>query len=991
MMAVPVGFALPMAGGTAPPGMDTWAVLSSKKVEESGLADLVTVGLARDPSMKLVDRDRLREAAKELAFGTMLGAEGSGQRQALGRVLKADALVVLGDETVDGQSLVRLVISDTRCGARLRTDYLLAEPGQTEALARTIVARIAETRQRFSGGIRQVFGVPAFVSRNLTHDYDRLQLGYANLLAGALMSLPGVAVIETAEARQISREIALAGGADVERVVPLFIEGEFEVAGPPAVTEPTVALRVKITDGQAAGQTLAPRTLKLAEAVAFIGAELPTEIARLAKADTVQALDPDRQFAALVANAEQHALLGHWEISTGLREAALLLKDNPAQRMTLTVEYNRFLRTPILLPDGAKSEPGEDPYESLCRVRVAAWRANLQHAEYLMRNRQVTMEQAIRAAEMSFRDLGGVVTGRSQEVPAVEQAKQRFVREVLPLALDLPGPRRSFERWLALVHAVVWNGFERWGISPGDRPAMRKVDLDFIYETMENVVPDRNHVFQVFGDAPEDFQGPEERHKYRGYTRKEYLAFLERLRQSKRTVNRLVGRYWLLHYTWLERRAAGKPMDDLPPEAEQLVADIRAAKPVSIGDFFLFGASNLHHAILLSVRPPARRTPIPTLPTRAETAGPEPPEATLAFKEIPLQIRTPSGIVVPSKGNLLQGLWGYEHLQSCGGRFEVMWGYGGVLLLRGTEAAEQVQATASTKVTDGQWDGRHFWIGTREKGLWVMDPDGTVLVRVGPEHGLPPCERGILIYPIEAGKVLAVGSFGHEWRAWCAIVEFADGRVRVNVFHKATTGITANYTATEAASNPSLRFIPAWIHQYHLGGDADHEVLLIGRSTEGCVPPHLPLRVDLKTLQVSVFDRELSLATRSESYFSRDGQLLEAWLGAISLYAPPGTTFPDGRTWKRLFEPKAPECLWERMLQYQGWLYVPGRPWRRVNPETWSCEAINSSEARRFEPSRARYGVSAHYGLVCWTREGAFYQVTITEPVKQASPAPSNP
>jgi len=156
MMAVPVGFALPTAGGTAPPGMDAWAVLSSKKVEESGLADLVTVGLARDPSMKRVDRDRLREAAKELAFGTMLGAEGSGQRRALGHILKADALVVLGDEPVDGRSLVRLVVSDTRCGARLRTDYLLAEPGQTQALTRTIVARIAETRQRFSGGCWQV-------------------------------------------------------------------------------------------------------------------------------------------------------------------------------------------------------------------------------------------------------------------------------------------------------------------------------------------------------------------------------------------------------------------------------------------------------------------------------------------------------------------------------------------------------------------------------------------------------------------------------------------------------------------------------------------------------------------------------------------------------------------------------------------------------------------------------------------------------------------
>jgi hypothetical protein len=988
MMAVPVGFALPTAGGTAPPGMDTWAVLSSKKVEESGLADLVTVGLARDPSMKLVDRDRLREAAKELAFGTMLGAEGSGQRQALGRILKADALVVLGDETVDGQSLVRLVISDTRCGARLRTDYLLAEPGQTEALARTIVGRIAETRQRFSGGIRQVFGVPAFVSRNLTHDYDRLQLGYANLLAGALMSLPGVAVIETAEARQISREIALAGGADVERVVPLFIEGEFEVAGPPAVAEPTVALRVKITDGQAAGQTLAPRTLKLAEAAAFIGAELPTEIARLAKMGTVKALDADRQFAALVARARELALLGNWELSTGLREAALLLKDDVAQRTAVITEYCDIMHSKMDLPKGAQLFAGQEPFDSVCHARMGLWYAALGHLENLIRNRQVTLEEASRLADATMYGACSMRRYGNRELPAAERAKKRFAREVSPAALDLPraGKFPWVNPWIEMLgrHLLI-----RFDLVPMDEE-----DYSLIYELMENIIPDDGTIFHVFEAKAEYLVSRGEKPSPGKFCyREDYVDFAARLKQSRRIVNALLGRYADLYLRWNDRVEAKAPTDDLFPEAERLVADIRAAKPKGAAwHWFESRASDLRYHIRPTVRPPTvpsatQAAPRPTGSNLAPSS-PQPSEVALAFKEIPVQVRKLSGETVPWEGKRWEWRGGYgsiDHFLACGDCFDVMWWRSRVLLLREKGMAEEVLADPNVWFDDVQWDGRNLWVGTRLEGIWVLSPDGKVISKVGAEHGLPPADQRIKMHPIEPGRICAVGSFGKPVRAWCAIVEMQDGRPRVNVFHKATIGFTADTadTAQQYESDPNRAFTPGWMLEYMPAGGNNERVLLVSRGRR-------PLSIDLKTLKVGLSEHILEFSSHSWAYASRDGHLLEGG-HIIALYAPPGTTFPDGKAWKSLSKAGADECLWERILPYQGWLYLPGRPWRRVNPDTWGCEAINAPEARRFEPPSTRYGVSAHYGLVCWKDDGPFYQITITEPVKQPSPAPSNP
>ena len=55
-----------------------------------------------------------------------------------------------------------------------------------------------------------------------------MQREYPQLLARSLMTQPGIAVISLGEAQQIARELQLTGD-EIQRFVPVFIEGDYAV------------------------------------------------------------------------------------------------------------------------------------------------------------------------------------------------------------------------------------------------------------------------------------------------------------------------------------------------------------------------------------------------------------------------------------------------------------------------------------------------------------------------------------------------------------------------------------------------------------------------------------------------------------------------------------------------------------------------------------------------------------------------------------------
>jgi hypothetical protein len=113
------------------------------------------------------------------------------------------------------------------------------------------------------------------------------------------------------------------------------------------------------------------------------------------------------------------------------------------------------------------------------------------------------------------------------------------------------------------------------------------------------------------------------------------------------------------------------------------------------------------------------------------------------------------------------------------------------------------------------------------------------------------------------------------------------------------------------------------------------------------------------------------------TYFSKNGELLEASTNYVKHYPPWNKTFPDGELQRYLcVAPDYPYDFYRILLNYQGWLYLPGERWYRINKETMRDEPLPSKEIesiREMDMSETRpyptsiyYTTSAFYGLLGW-------------------------
>jgi len=252
------------------------------------------------------------------------------------------------------------------------------------------------------------------------------------------------------------------------------------------------------------------------------------------------------------------------------------------------------------------------------------------------------------------------------------------------------------------------------------------------------------------------------------------------------------------------------------------------------------------------------------------------------------------------------------------------------------------------------------------------------------------------LHALEPGKVCAIGSFGEHCRAWCAILQHRDGASQVHVFHQATR-LPQDFNSEEAEHEAEVAFQPCWTHEY-CGGDHGPRTLLVGREGANLRVKTQPLSINLDRLEVSVFPLTLGWAENhhSQSYFSRQGQLLEANEFYVMHYAQPGGALPDGRAQRELCENETHTGLVDKyLLPYRGWIYVPGGRWYRLHPETFEPEELVPGRLPG-EYEGLNYGVSAHYGLVAWGNRGSgeskFYRVTVADgELAPNSPTPASP
>ncbi len=415
--------------GNAGEQFQTFAVVASGSLRRSGASDLVEAAVAKLPGVRIVEWEHLDAAVNELSASQLLGPDSVDNRLKLGRLVKADALVILAeddrggvaDTAPAGRALARVVISECATGARLFVGQAAIDPDKTDGpaaqdkpvdLPSAVADAVTRTRQRYPSGVRCIVGTSSFVNRGLTNDYDWFQDRFAALLDNALSLQPGVAVLEINEARSIGKEqqIGGIGAVDTARIVPLIIEGDFQVTpthasattqpagnAPAAATaELSVAFTVSLSDGKGTLQKLR-KTVPIAGVTGFLTRDVPEAAMADLQLKDRQLVDAGVQFDALVRRADEFARLGGFEQSIPLREAGLLLRpSDPGQHERLVDEYQR-VGVRLAIPGKPLPQLTAAERDRNNAVRDTYWQAGMEHLEYLIRNRLINRPQAIKA------------------------------------------------------------------------------------------------------------------------------------------------------------------------------------------------------------------------------------------------------------------------------------------------------------------------------------------------------------------------------------------------------------------------------------------------------------------------------------------------------------------------------------------------------------------------------------------------------------------
>ena len=981
-------FALAAVAQAAEPSQpQRWAIIGSPALRDLGAWNLLAAQLTQLNGIQWVEREQLDAALRETTLAQLLGPADSARRIQAGKLTGADVLVLLTEDRSAAGTRVRVVITDCRLGARLSSD-LLPYPGlaaaKQEPFARDVVATVTRTRERFPAGVKWVIGVTPFVSKDLDHRHDAMQAGAELLVSNALSAVPGVAVIETEEAQAIRSEQDLAGGK-VERVMPVIVRGEFAFQGDLA------SFDVELNTGRTP-KTVRAASLKSGDAAAFLSNMLPKAILEAANAGGLPP-STDQQFAMLVERGDRIAAVGAWELAVRLRNAALLLKPNDVGlRSAVVRETARWLSS---LPPARTLQPTSRPAaDSPLR---AAWDRAAADLEFLVRNRKITPAEAL---DLSYKLLRSSIA--LDEFGNVHD--QAFLREIFPavLAMVPPGDPHRLDhatRWQDVL--VSGHGLYEW--TPLDMLNLKPMaeSLDQL-ATAEPVVSDaltqavRQITIRFYAEGPG------------------MHAFLQQLAKSKKPALNWVGRYALLWRRWhVDRVQATAVLPDaealqreittatnrrpslLSREVDKMVAYFRtSATAVGPGDGKLVTA------------PPAQREIIgePVLPR-------EPIVGQVRFKRIPFVESNPDATTQRAR------------LVSGGPKLDIFvceW----TLILYPLGGKPNVILPDVDGFSDAAWDGQRVWVGDRKRGIRLFSPAGDALGEITAKDGLPGVEHELRLFAIGEGRVIAVGSFGPEKRAWCAEVQWAEQQAKVNVFHQARNATTLTDAGVDVLTDPGLAFQPLWIKESARSDDGKRRTVLVGRCAVPEASARYPLRIEVPAMTVDVVDLGLQGVTLSAI---RDGEGKNFAQSQNFLFLPDGTSLLPDEEGVRQFPPPGERFAGDHgvrrvsaldtlitsglttdiakrkvnnprdasfdfsmndLFLWKGKVYIPGPTWVVFDPVT--RQTVRLLDGKRDTSYYFHAGASEARGPLMWDESNRLWQVTFEDlPATRPATAPA--
>jgi hypothetical protein len=292
--------------------------------EKTPQVALLEAKLLADDSATWVERADIDKVLKEQKVQAMFSPQGVGERVRLGKLLKADVLVMVRSVKGAESPTLEVVVSETASGLRLsvRAVPVTKDSGADVAL---LLAAVKDGIRRHGEKVTEVVAVPPFVSNDLEYTHDYLKGALSKLAEAEALGRNGVVVVELAEAEALAREIALTDpGARVNRPVPVYLMGEYRNEG--KGKDRTITLKLRAERGGKAISKPVELKAKTGEEPDAVRKWATETLDALAKDDKPRPpADPKAEAKVLAERARMFASLANWADSLALIEASLLL------------------------------------------------------------------------------------------------------------------------------------------------------------------------------------------------------------------------------------------------------------------------------------------------------------------------------------------------------------------------------------------------------------------------------------------------------------------------------------------------------------------------------------------------------------------------------------------------------------------------------------------------------------------------------------------
>ncbi len=767
------------------------------------MADVLESELADTEGITLLNRDHMEELITERILISAFKAEGVKQRVELGRMLKADLLVFLYERKGQKNQMIELAIAETRQGLRVATHVAEWKPHRVGAIAEEFKTAIMEGQSLLERDDLRIFAVTPVETGDLDTVKDNGYRGYTRLVEEYLLGMPGVVVVELAEAEALAREQALSA-VPLQRNLPCYLR----IAARSAATDEHEHVRFTI-DLRRGTEVLRKVTTaeldqdQIAQALQDTVSELAALVLDRKPSMPMERPEPD----LLALRGDAFRRIGAWADAVPLYQSALLLDPT---HDTANLRLFEWYTDRMASPGDYPNEPAG--YKWKMRIRYAE-RA-YPYLAVLLHEGQVS--DGLCSVLTRFRAYGHLkeyLSSSEDDPQKIMPAYQRVCRRQTELVLDLLADNERRERLTDRQFRNLAYFVSTWAYSYGDV---------FPEQALEAV----QKLLEIVSDRPEGLSLALEATMKLGQNKgveTHYAAFLDRLAgsdakggqriaQAARIIRQIKDPETLSQaLDELNRLTAEASWDEpIADQLEQLARDHLKWVRGQRGDFAKVGKVML-------------------------------PRITPLAKVLK---------VVDVDGETLAAPSSFHDWCCCGPDMEVVATNAGVFVLR--KDSDNLAKLLSDSTWRVHWDGRYVWALTQTT-IAVLDlNDGKLLHFDEIDLGHPFTVKGCQLATIGPGRACFVGHIEREKKLKCTVatileVQRTEEKVTTKRAKKIYEARDQEYeTDEEKGCCPNAAFVPLWAMTMPAVDTDGGPWVVVGRAMRR------PLILDLSRLEARV-------------------------------------------------------------------------------------------------------------------------------------------